>query len=205
MMKKNIKPLNPRISNTCEFAIGLAGSYDDHSIYYQESYSLYAKEYPNTIVFPIFIGNMPEDLSEEDVKDIFHFNSFDINPSYLQYMFSNFKMPVVFTKVNTKPGKIRLSKELITTSVNLAYSRKYIYSRTENTLSWINNKEVLDIAIIDGSKKFGLSELPINIIKTPNLMKLADSQVTKGSSPEKFHLKVLAEKIINAGHFFERI
>lgn len=183
-------------------AFGLAGSYSEHEKYYTHAYNEYLKVYPDAIIFPIFIKDYPEEYNNEG--DIFKFQSYDINPGYLQYMFSNFTVPVVFTKVNSKPGKNSFSNDLISTSINLIYGRKYFFCDYKKTLSWINNVTKIDFAIVDSSKDFGITELPANIIKTASVEKVLKTPI-KDQDIEKFELRRIIEKFDKDGFFFEII
>ena len=187
----------------CDVAFGLAGTFEDHQKYYVESFNEYAKAYPNSIIFPIFIGGLPKEYVDNE-NELFKFSSFNINPSYLQYMFSNFNTPVVFIGVNTKPSKNKFTKDLIRSSVNIVYGRKYLYSDYKKTVSWINNLEKIELAIVDNSREYSVSELPANIIKTPSLTKILSMQI-KDRDPDKFELRRIIEKFDENGFFFEKV
>lgn len=190
-------------NKNCNISFGLVGTYSDHEKYYVSTYNNYLKVYPNSIIFPIFIGGLPSDFNGSE-NEIFRFSSYDINPGYLQYMFSNFDTPVVFIGVDTKPGKNLIVDELISSSINIVYSRRYILDEYKNTITWINNMEHIDFAIVDKKKSYGVTELPINILKTKGLSRILNMSM-KDSSPDKFELRKIAEKVDEDGFFFEKI
>ena len=191
-----------RKSKDSNIAFGLYGTYKDHEKFYVDSYNKYLEKYPNSIIFPIFIGELPEEYKENE-SEFYKFSSLDINPGYLQFMFSNFNCPVVFIGVDTIPSKNLFTPDLILSSVNIVYGRKYIYSDYKRNLSWINNLEKIDLAIIDSSKEFGVSELPANILKTLSLEKIISSNI-KDQNPENFELRRIIERFDEDGFFFER-
>ena len=182
-------------------AFGLAGTFSEHEQYYSKAYNEYLKHYPNSIIFPIFIGKLPSEY-EENNGDLFKFKSYDINPSHLQYMFSNFTIPVVFIKVNSKPGKSLFRDDLILTSVNIVYGRKYFFCEHRKTLSWINNITKIDLAIIDSTKEFGVTELPANMLKTVSVDKVLKTPI-KDQDVEKFELRRIVDKFNEDGYYFE--
>lgn len=190
-------------NKNCAISFGLVGTYSDHEKHYVTTFNNYSKVYPNSIIFPIFIGELPRDFNGSE-NEVFRFSSYDINPGYLQYMFSNFDTPVVFIGVDTKPGKNIIVKDLISTSVNIVYGRRYLLDENKKTITWINNLERIDFAIVDKSKDYGVTELPINILKTKGLSRILNMSM-KDSTPDKFELRKIAEKVDNDGFFFERV
>lgn len=182
-------------------SIALYGTYNEHDKLFDRAIEAYSDAFPGMVIFPVYIGEVPEELNGPSV---YKFSSLDINPAYLSYMFSNFKNPVLFTKVDTIPGKLKLDDSIIKTSVNISYSRKFLFSCVTKTLSYIDNKTKVDVAIIDNTKKFGVTELPINIIRTPSIVRIENLSLEK-QIPEKFQIKTEAEDLRERGYYLERV
>ena len=79
-----------------------------------------------------------------------------------------------------------------------------MYSDYKKTVSWINNLEKIELAIVDNSREYSVSELPANIIKTPSLTKILSMQI-KDRDPDKFELRRIIEKFDENGFFFEKV
>ena len=71
-------------------------------------------------------------------------------------------------------------------------------------MSYIDNKTKVDVAIIDNTKKFGVTELPINIIRTPSIVRIENLSLEK-QIPEKFQIKTEAEDLRERGYYLERV
>lgn len=199
----NLVRLKQLDKGTFSFAIGLFGTLEEHSKNYEVVYLEYQKKYPDALIFPIYIGALPKEMEEDN--NIFKFESTDINPSFLAYMFSNFDIPVLFIGVGSIPSKLSLSKSLINSNVNISYKRRFIYSLSKNTMSYVEDKEKIEVAIIDKNNPGSfISKLPENIMFTGQLKRLFAMDLD-GKSPEKFEMKRCVENLNDIGFFFEKL
>lgn len=176
-----------------KLTIALCGKYEDHEKNWDSAYLDFSQKFPNSFIFPVFIGRYEEGK--------YSFDSWDINPLFLHTIFSNFNNPVLFIDINCRPVCGTLSKSLIKGSINIMYRRKYIYSSKNKTLSYLTNRNKIDVAIIDPNKKFEVSDLPLNILYNDSLKKIKEIDLSK-SSARNFEIKRAVDSLVDKGFYF---